>query len=96
MEETTEICTGTIVTTKIQATYAIATSSSGTNLVTSQNNQPISLVGVLVIVVLTCRLCCDKNGVLTEETTTAQNLQVIQVNVIRTSKEPALHEGNCV
>ena len=54
------------------------------------------VVGVLVIVVLTCRLCCDKNGVLTEETTTAQNLQVIQVDVIRTSKEPALHEGNCV
>ena len=45
MEETTEVCAGTIVTTKIQATYAIATSSFGTNLVTSQNNQPISLVG---------------------------------------------------
>ena len=54
------------------------------------------VVGILVVVVLTCRLCCDKNGDLTEETTTAQNLQVIQVNVIRTSKEPALHEGNCV
>ena len=45
MEEATEICTGTIVTTSTQATYTIATSSSGTNLVTSQNNQPISLVG---------------------------------------------------
>ena len=45
MEETTEICTGTIVTTKIQATYAIATSSFETNLVASQNNQPISLLG---------------------------------------------------
>ena len=45
MEEATEVCAGTIVTTKIQATYTIATSSSGTNLVTSQNNQPISLVG---------------------------------------------------
>ena len=45
MEETTEICTGTIVTTKIQATYAIATSSFGTNLVASPNNQPISLLG---------------------------------------------------
>ena len=45
MEETTEVCAGTIVTTKIQATYAIATSSFATNLVTSQNNQPISLVG---------------------------------------------------
>ena len=54
------------------------------------------VVGVLVIVVLTCRLCCDKNGVLTEETTTVQNLQVIQIDVIRTSWEPALHEGNCV
>ena len=54
------------------------------------------VVGVLVIVVLTCRLCCDKNGVLTEETTTVQNLQVIQIDVIRTSQEPALHEGNCV
>ena len=45
MEEATEVCTGTIVTTKIQATYTIANSSSGTNLVTSRNNQPISLVG---------------------------------------------------
>ena len=45
MEEATEVCTGTIVTTNTQATYTIATSSSGTNLVTSQNNQPISLVG---------------------------------------------------
>ena len=45
MEEATEVCAGTIVTTNIQATYTIATSSSGTNLVTSQNNQPISLVG---------------------------------------------------
>ena len=54
------------------------------------------VVGVLVVVVLTCRLCCDKNGVLTEETTTVQNLQVIQIDVIRTSREPALHEGNCV
>ena len=54
------------------------------------------VVGILVVVVLTCRLCCDKNGDLTEETTTAQNLQVTQVDVIRTSKEPALHEGNCV
>ena len=54
------------------------------------------VVGVLVIVVLTCRLCCDKNGVLTEETTTVQNLQAIQIDVVRTSQEPALHEGNCV
>ena len=45
MEEATEVCAGTIVTTNTQATYTIATSSSGTNLVTSQNNQPISLVG---------------------------------------------------
>ena len=45
MEETTEVCTGTIETTKIQATYVIATSSFGTNLAASQNNQPISLVG---------------------------------------------------
>ena len=45
MEEATEICTGTIVTTSTQATYTIATSSSGTKLDTSQNNQPISLVG---------------------------------------------------
>ena len=45
MEETTEICTGTVVATKIQATYAIATSSFGTNLVASRNNQPISLLG---------------------------------------------------
>ena len=42
MEEVTEVCTGTIVTTNTQATYTIATSSFGTNLVTSQNNQPIS------------------------------------------------------
>ena len=54
------------------------------------------VVGVLIIVVLTCRLCCDKNEVLTEETTTVQNSQVIQIDVIRTSREPALHEGNCV
>ena len=45
MEEATEVCAGTIVTTNTQVTYTIATSSSGTNLVTSQNNQPISLVG---------------------------------------------------
>ena len=45
MEEATAICTGTIATISTQATYTIATSSSGTNLVTSQNNQPISLVG---------------------------------------------------
>ena len=45
MEEATEICIVTIATTSTQATYTIATSSSGTNLVTSQNNQPISLVG---------------------------------------------------
>ena len=45
MEEATEVCAGTIVTTNAQATYTIATSSSNTNLVTSQNNQPISLVG---------------------------------------------------
>ena len=45
MEEATAICTGTIATTSTQATYTIATSSSGTNLITSQNNQPISLVG---------------------------------------------------
>ena len=45
MEETTEVCAGTIETTKIQATYAIATSAFGTNLAASQNNQPISLVG---------------------------------------------------
>ena len=45
MEEATEVCAGTTVTTNTQATYTIATSSSGTNLVTSQNNQPISLVG---------------------------------------------------
>ena len=45
MEETTEICAGTIITTTAQVTYTIATSSSNTNLATSQNNQPISLVG---------------------------------------------------
>ena len=45
MEEATEVCAGTIVTTTAQVTYTIATSSSNTNLATSQNNQPISLVG---------------------------------------------------
>ena len=45
MEEVTEVCARTIVTTNAQATYTIATSSSNTNLATSQNNQPISLVG---------------------------------------------------
>ena len=45
MEEATEVCAGTIVTTNAQVTYTIATSSSNTNLATSQNNQPISLVG---------------------------------------------------
>ena len=45
MEEATEVCAGTIVTTNAQVIYTIATSSSNTNLATSQNNQPISLVG---------------------------------------------------
>ena len=45
MEEAREVCVGTIVTTNAQATYTIATSSSNTKLATSQNNQPISLVG---------------------------------------------------
>ena len=31
MEEATEVCAGTIVTTNTQATYTIATSSSDTN-----------------------------------------------------------------
>ena len=41
------------------------------------------VVGVLIIVVLIYRLCCYKNRVSTEETTTTQNLQVTQVDVIR-------------
>ena len=45
MEEATEVCAGTIITTNAQVTYTIATSSSNTNLATSQNHQPISLVG---------------------------------------------------
>ena len=45
MEEATEVCAGTIVTTNAQATYTIATSSSNTKLATSQNNQPISFGG---------------------------------------------------
>ena len=45
MEEATEVCAGTIITTTAPVTYTIATSSSNTNLATSQNNQPISLVG---------------------------------------------------
>ena len=45
MEEATEVCAGTIITTTAQVAYTIATSSSNTNLATSQNNQPISLVG---------------------------------------------------
>ena len=45
MEETTEICAGTVITTTAQVTYTVATSSSNTNLATSQNNKPISLVG---------------------------------------------------
>ena len=45
MEETTEVCAGTINATTAQVTYTIATSSSNTNLATSQDNQPISLVG---------------------------------------------------
>ena len=45
MEEATEVCSGTIITTTAQAAYTIVTSSSNTNLATSQNNQPISLVG---------------------------------------------------
>ena len=45
MEEATEVCAGTIVTTNTQVTYTIATSSSNTNLATYQKNQPISLVG---------------------------------------------------
>ena len=45
MEETTEVCAGIINTTTAQVVYTIATSSPNTNLATSQNNQPISLVG---------------------------------------------------
>ena len=45
MEETTEVCTGVIITTTAQVTYSIATSTTNTNLATCQNNQPISLVG---------------------------------------------------
>ena len=45
MEKATEVCAGTIVVTTAQVTYTLATSSSNTNLATSQNNQPISLVG---------------------------------------------------
>ena len=45
MEETTEVCAGTINVVTTQVTCAIAASSSDTNLATSQNNQPISLVG---------------------------------------------------
>ena len=45
MEEATEVCAGTIITTTAQVTYSTAASTSNTNLATSQNNQPISLVG---------------------------------------------------
>ena len=45
MEEATEVCTGAIITTTAQVTYTIAANTSNTNLATSQNNQPISLVG---------------------------------------------------
>ena len=45
MEETTEVCAGTINTTTAQVTYSVATSTSNTNLATSQNNQPTPLVG---------------------------------------------------
>ena len=45
MEEATEVCAGTIITTTAQVTYSTATSTSNTNLPTSQNNQPIYLVG---------------------------------------------------
>ena len=41
------------------------------------------VVGVLIIVVLVYRLCCYKNRVPTEETTTVQNLRVTQVDVVR-------------
>ena len=41
------------------------------------------VVGVLIVVVSMYRLCCYKNRVPTEETTTTQNLQVTQVDVIR-------------
>ena len=41
------------------------------------------VVGVLIIVVSMYRLCCYKNRVPTEETTTTQNLQVTQVDVVR-------------
>ena len=40
------------------------------------------VVGFLIIVVL-YRLCCYKNRVPTEETTTTQNLHVTQVDVVR-------------
>ena len=42
-----------------------------------------AVVGVLIIVVLIYRLCCYKNRVPTEETTTTQNLHVTQVDVVR-------------
>ena len=45
MEETTEVCAGTINVVTTQVTYAVAASSSDTNLATSQNSQPTSLVG---------------------------------------------------
>ena len=45
MEETTEVCARTIDTTIAQVTYSVATNISNTNLATSQNNQPIPLVG---------------------------------------------------
>ena len=41
------------------------------------------VVGVLIIVVLVYRLCCYKNRVPTERTTTVQNLHVTQVDVVR-------------
>ena len=41
------------------------------------------VVGVLIIVVLIYRLCCYKNRVPTEETTSTQNLHVTQVDVVR-------------
>ena len=41
------------------------------------------VVGVLMIVISMYRLCCYENRVPTEETTTTQNLQVTQVDVIR-------------
>ena len=41
------------------------------------------IVGVLMIVVSMYRLCCYENRVPAEETTTTQNLQVTQVDIIR-------------